>query len=118
VAVNDLLLQLETALDLPATPERLAARRDLKLRAMKDALEGRGAPNLDPARRAEWLAAVLRQSGLHAAQRERLAALVAALRLASPNTVQIEHFRRQSVSIETSMGVDDGENAQGATGAG
>ena len=87
VAVNDLLLQLETALDLPATPERLAARRDLKLRAMKDALEGRGAPNLDPARRAEWLAAVLRQSGLHAAQRERLAALLAALRLASPGTL-------------------------------
>ena len=87
VAVNDLLLQLETALDLPATPERLAARRDLKLRAMKDALEGRGAPNLDPARRAEWLAAVLRQSGLHAAQRERLAALLAALRLASPSTL-------------------------------
>ena len=87
VAVNDLLLQLETALDLPATPERLAARRDLKLRAMKDALEGRGAPNLDPARRAEWLAAVLRQSGLHAAQRERLAALLAALQLASPGTL-------------------------------
>ena len=87
VAVNDLLLQLETALDMPATPERLAARRDLKLRAMKDALEGRGAPNLDPARRAEWLAAVLRQGGLQAAQRERLAALMAALRLASPGTL-------------------------------
>ncbi len=87
VAVNDLLLQLETALDMPATLERLAARRDLKLRAMKDALEGRGAPNLDPARRAEWLAAVLRQSGLQAVQRERLAELVATLRLSTPGTL-------------------------------
>ena len=85
VAMNDLLLQLETALDLPASPERLAARRDLKLRAMKDALEGRGTPNLD--RRAEWLAAVLRQGGVNAAQRERLQALVAALRLAAPGTL-------------------------------
>ena len=86
-AFNDLLLQLETALDLPATPERLAARRDLKLRAMKDALEGRRASSLDPARRDEWWAAALRQDGATAAQTERVLALVAALRQAPPGTL-------------------------------
>jgi hypothetical protein len=38
-AFDELLLQLEAALDLPASPESLAARRELKLRALKDALE-------------------------------------------------------------------------------
>jgi DNA repair protein SbcC/Rad50 len=86
-AVNDLLLQLETALDLPATPERLAARRDMKLRALKDALEGRATSTLEPARRAEGLVALLRQRGLDADQCARLHALVAALRDAAPGTL-------------------------------
>jgi hypothetical protein len=86
-AFNDLLLQLETALDLPTTPERLAARRDMKLRAMKDALEGRRASTLDPARRDEWWLAALRQDGTTEPQRDRLLALVAALRQAPPGTL-------------------------------
>ena len=87
LACNDLLLQLETALDLPATPERQAARRDLKLRAMKDALEGRGAANLDPSKRAEWWCAVLRQCGMSTEQRERLHTLVDALRNRPPGSL-------------------------------
>ena len=86
-AFDELLLQLEAALDLPAAPEWRAARRDLKLRAMKDALEGRASQNLDPARQADWLAAALRQSDTAAAQRERLHALMAALRQAPPGAL-------------------------------
>jgi SNF2 family DNA or RNA helicase len=36
----------------------------------------------------------------------------------SINTVQIEDSQRQSPSVETSMGWDDGQNAQGAAGEG
>jgi len=35
-----------------------------------------------------------------------------------PNTVQIEVFRRQFVSVETTTGADDGENTQGTAGEG
>lgn len=87
-ACDDLLLQLEAALDLPASAESQAARRDLKLRALKDALEGRAAQTQDPlAQRAQWFAAALRQSGLSPLQRERLHALVKALRQAAPGSL-------------------------------
>ena len=80
-AMEDLLLQLEAAFDLPTAPELQAARRDLKLRALKDAFEGRGAPAVDPAsQRAQWLAAAVRQSVPTAALGERLRAVIAALR--------------------------------------
>jgi len=80
-AMADVLLQLEAALDLPATAEKQAARRDLKLRALKATLEGRSIPALEPAaQRAQWLAAALRQGLPTAEQGERLRALVGALR--------------------------------------
>ena len=76
-----LLLQLEAMLDLPATAEQQAARRDLKLRALKDALEGRGAHPVDPlAQRAQWLAAAVRQRAPTGAQAERLRTVIAVLR--------------------------------------
>ncbi len=80
-AFDDVLLQLEVALDLPATPAWQAARHQLKLRALKDALEGgqRTAPT--PA--ADKLLALMRQRGLNPAQRERLQALLLALRRAT-----------------------------------
>ncbi len=87
-ALDDLLLQLEATMELPATPEWLAARRELKLRAMKDTLEGRASSILGPARPAEGFAAALRQSCTTAAQRERLQALVAALRRAPPGSLE------------------------------
>ncbi len=80
--VNDLLLRLEAALDMPAPPERQAARHNLKLRALKDAMEGRAPWQTGPAQQAEWLWAVLRQPGLDAPQRGRRRALLAALRAA------------------------------------
>jgi len=84
-ACDELLLQLEAAFDLPTAPAWQAARRDLKLRALKDALEGRGPQPQDPAtQRAAWFGVALRQSGLNPVQRERLHALVAALRQTPP----------------------------------
>ena len=80
-AMGDVLLQLEAALDLPATAEQQASRRDLKLRALKAMLEGRSVPALEPAaQRAQWWAAALRQGLPTAAQGERLRALIEALR--------------------------------------
>jgi len=84
-ACDELLLQLEAAFDVPSAPEWQAARRELKLRALKDALEGRAPKSPAPAQqRAQWFAAALLQRGLSAAQRERLHALITALRQAPP----------------------------------
>jgi hypothetical protein len=86
-AFDDLLLQLEAAFDLPASPELQAARRDLKLRALKDTLEGRAPQARDPAaQRDAWFSAALRQSGTTFAQQQRLHAIVAALRQSTPSS--------------------------------
>lgn len=80
-AMEDLLLQLEAALNLPATPELQAARRGLKLRALKEALEGRAAHEANPeTQRTQWLAAALRQGVPGAAYAQRLRAVITALR--------------------------------------
>ncbi|MBK6854825.1 MAG: DUF349 domain-containing protein [Burkholderiales bacterium] len=87
-AIDDLLLQLEAVLDMPTTPAWQAERRKLKLRALKDAMEGRSAERADgAAQQADWLAALLRQGGLATQQHERLTALVAAMRQASPGAL-------------------------------
>jgi hypothetical protein len=82
--VDDLLLRLEAALDLPTSPAWQAARQQLKLRALKDVMEGRAPAQAGPQQNAGWLQALLRQAGLDATQRARLQALVAALRTAQP----------------------------------
>ena len=77
------LLALEVALDLPASPAQQAARQQLKLLALKNALEGRSPGNAAPQRSPlQSLAAALGQAGLSGAQRERLQVLLAALRQA------------------------------------
>ena len=84
-AMDDLLLQLEAALDVPATPQLQAARRGFKLRALKETLEGRAAHEANPeTQRAQWLAAALRQGLPGAAHGERLVAVIAALRRTLP----------------------------------
>ncbi|MBK6469639.1 MAG: DUF349 domain-containing protein [Betaproteobacteria bacterium] len=82
--VDDLLLRLEAALGLPSSPAWQAARHQLKLRALKDTMEGRTVAQPTPALHAGWLQALLRQAGLDATQRARLQALVASLRNAQP----------------------------------
>jgi hypothetical protein len=85
--VDDLLLQLEAVLEMPSTPERQAERRQLKLRALKAAMEGRMQPAQGRAQHAAAWLALLRQGGLTTAQRQRLQDLVAALRQAPPGTL-------------------------------
>jgi len=85
--LEDLLLRLESTLDLPASEQQIAARRALKLRALKDTLEGRSAPNSDAAKRGSGLSGALRHRCGDAALRERLHALIAALRSAAPGTL-------------------------------
>ena len=86
-AFDDVLLQLETALEMPAAPDHHQARRLLKLRTLKDTLEGRTPALTGPAKPADWLAASLRQARLSAAQRARLRAVLAALRAAPPGAL-------------------------------
>ena len=84
-ALDEVLLQLEAALDMPATPQLQAARRGLKLRALKAALEGRVSPEANPeTERTQWLAAALRQGLPGAANADRLHAVIAALRRLQP----------------------------------
>lgn len=78
--VDDWLLQVEMALDMPSPEAYQAARRDWKLRAMKAALESRqGSPDqavgLD-----DGLARLLAYTALTPAQRERFDAIVGVLR--------------------------------------
>ena len=83
---DELLLRCEDALGLAPAPAQAAARRELKLRAMKEALEGRAASRATDAtaRPAAWLGRLLAQGGLDAAQRERLHAVLDALRRDAP----------------------------------
>ena len=94
-AMEDLLLTLEAALDVPAAPAQQAARRDLKLRALKDTLEGRGPHEANAeSQRTEWLAAALRQAVPGAARAERLRAVIAALRRSVPGPDAAEVAKR------------------------
>jgi len=77
-ASDELLLQLEAAWDLASPAAYEAARRMLKLQAMKAALESRR--SAAPATPAQQLAELLRRPTLDATQRERLRGVLVALR--------------------------------------
>jgi hypothetical protein len=87
LALDDVLLKLEVALDIPAPPEWQAARRDLKLREMKAALERGASTPQGPSSPVQGFTAALRQKLATPAQRERLTALISALRTAPPGTL-------------------------------
>ncbi|MFY7865830.1 DUF349 domain-containing protein [Roseateles sp.] len=78
-AFDEVLLQLEAALDLDSSPELMAARRQLKLKALKDAMEGRGSNEQGPVQQSAWFVAALRQSQLSAEQQGRVQAIISAL---------------------------------------
>ena len=78
--IANLLLQLESALDIPSPPEFANARRDLKLRAMKLAMEARQVAGNSNADVHKWLAAVVGARGLEAGARGRMLAIIAAMR--------------------------------------
>ena len=79
-ALDSVLLKLEAALNLASPADVQAARRDMKLRAMKAALEGRSANQAPPPSVEVLTQAALRHAHPSAPQRERLHAIIAALR--------------------------------------
>lgn len=84
VDVDNLLLQIEIAWELPTPPAFEAARRARKLLAMKTALEGRRAAEPQAQEPAAMLAQLLGCAGLNTGQRARLAAVLAARRRRGP----------------------------------
>jgi DNA repair protein SbcC/Rad50 len=85
-STDDLLLQLEAAFQIDSPPALAAARRELKLRAMKAALEGRQRSAAAPLTFDALLAAALERTGLDEPQRERLTKILAALRERGPTS--------------------------------
>lgn len=81
---DDLLLHLEASLGIDSPPPFQAARRALKLQAMKSALEARSAGAPQPHTADDLLVAALGRDALDAANRERLRAAIAALGDARP----------------------------------
>lgn len=76
---DELLLRLEAAWALDSPPAFEPARRQLKLMAMKLALETRR-PQAPPTTPEQWFAELLSRATLDALQRERLGAALSALR--------------------------------------
>lgn len=83
-ALDTVLLQLESAMNLPTPKPWQDARRNLKLLALKTAMEGGGTPATGPAQQLQWVATLLAQSGLNDAQQQRMNALLAAVRQGQP----------------------------------
>ena len=81
---DELLLQIETAWDLPTPPAFASARRERKLLAMKVALEGRRAGAPEALVSDATLALLLGRGGLDAGQRDRLATVLTAWRRRGP----------------------------------
>jgi hypothetical protein len=81
------LLRLEMALGLPATAQQQTARQQLKLRALKEAMEGRSAPTDGSAQQLAWWQSALKQGELQPEQALRLQALLAALQTAPAGTL-------------------------------
>ncbi|HMC14048.1 MAG TPA: DUF349 domain-containing protein [Albitalea sp.] len=84
-STDELLLQLEAAFALSSPPAFEAARRQMKLQAMKAALEGRASAAAAPAAPAQLLAAALGRTALDTQQRERLRAVIDAVRARGPS---------------------------------
>ena len=79
-ALASVLLQLESALDMASPPEFQAARRDLKLRAMKAALEGKPTSGSFSTDAEKLTADAIGFAQIDASSRDRLAAIIAHLR--------------------------------------
>lgn len=83
-AADQCLLQLEAAWNLPSPPAHEAARRGLKLQAMKAAMESRRGPAAPVRTPEEQFTDLLRQVALNDEQDARLGALLQALRRRPP----------------------------------
>jgi hypothetical protein len=74
------ILQLESALEIESPPAFQAARRDLKLRAMKAAIEARQSVGITNADIERWLGDVLAQPTPDATSSGRVANIMKAIR--------------------------------------
>ena len=84
VDVDDLLLQIETAWDLPTPRPFESARRERKLLALKASLEARRSVASEALAPVAALALLLSRAGLDAGQRDRLTVVLAAWRRRGP----------------------------------
>ena len=75
-----LLLKLEDALDMPSPPAFANARRELKLKAMKTAMEARVAVTVGDKDIAAWIGAVAADAGLGSEDKLRLDKVIETLR--------------------------------------
>ena len=82
--IDELLLQIEAAWELPTPPAFEAVRRQRKLLAMKLSLEGRRSAAPEALAPVAMLALLLARADLDAGQRDRLAAVLAAWRRRGP----------------------------------
>jgi hypothetical protein len=85
-SLNKLLLQLESALEIPSPPAVEAERRQLKLLALKNALESR---SIEPAGKSDietLSVAIFASRNFNGEQKSRLASIVEALRRAGPGS--------------------------------
>jgi hypothetical protein len=83
-STDELLLQLEAAFQLASPPAFEAARRQMKLHAMKAALEGRPSAAAPPIAPDQCLVAALSRTSLDESQRARLLAVITAVRDRGP----------------------------------
>lgn len=79
-ALAGVLLQLEAALNVESPPAFQAARRELKLRALKNAMEARQSAGVTAADIDRWLAEAFGFARPDAASRQRLGTILLALR--------------------------------------
>lgn len=79
-AIAERILQLESALDIESPPAFHAARRDLKLRAMKAAIEARQSVSISNADIERWIGEVIAQPLNDATSNARIAAIIQAIR--------------------------------------
>ena len=86
-ALNSALLQLEAALNIESPPAFQAARRELKLRALKNAMEARQSAGVAAADIDRWLAETFGFARPDEISRQRLGMITAALREGSHRSV-------------------------------
>ena len=79
-AMSERILQLESALDIESPPAFHAARRDLKLRAMKAAIEARQSVSISNADIERWIGEVIAQPLLDATSNARVSAIIKTIR--------------------------------------
>jgi DNA repair protein SbcC/Rad50 len=78
--VESTLLKLEAALNIESPPAFAGARRDLKLQAMKRAIEGRGSATVTRAEIEGWIAEVISERTLDTASTSRWRSIFAQIR--------------------------------------